>query len=374
MLPVNYTIQNLVLRKWRTLITIFGISLAIAVFAGMNAVTRTMTESFKATGHPSEVVVLESGALNMDFSNISRNSLTYVQTLNGVKAINGEPLVSPELYLGTLVQINNHEAEVAVRGVIPLARSVYGQVRLINGTWSKSGKHVVIGQVLSRKFGIGVGDELNMQRENWKVAGIISGNGRVYDQEIWTDLEDLAAVSNRKTYTSYLIQAVDSEAAESIVNTINEGRRFPLLAMPSPAFYKQSSAMASLMAGIGTFISVIIAIGSIFGAMNTMYSSVAARRREFGILGAIGYRPRAILGSLVFESILIALVGCFIGLIMASFLAFVPVDLPYLPIGTVRLGTSQIVAALIMSMVVGLLGGSLPALQAARQRTVDAMK
>jgi len=325
-----------------------------------------MVDSFKSTGLPDEIVVTERGAMIVDLSRIQRETLSYIQTLGGVMIENNKPLVSPEINLGTNVRILGREVELSVRGVRPIARNVYRQLKIVAGDWPSQGKKIVVGQSIANKYHIALEDSVSFQGESWTVTGILDGEGTVYNQEIWADLDEVAAVSQRKTFTNYVIRLRSPADVAVLVKEINSTQQYSLLATKAATFYSQSGAMAIFLAGIGTFISLVMAIGAIFSVANTMYSHTATRRREIAIMKAIGFKAKAILGAFVGESIMVGLAGGVLGLILASGIALVPVDLPYLPAGNVTLSGAQVSSALIMSVLVGLLGGLLPSIQAAR--------
>ena len=366
MIPMKYIAKNLIRRKGRTILTVAAVASIIAVFAAMNAVTQKMVNSFKSTGLSEEIVIMERGVMTVDLSRIQRETLSYVQSLPQVMIENSKPLVSPEMYLGTNVRIQGREVELSVRGVKPISREVYRQPKVVTGDWPSQGKKITVGQAIAHKYDIVVGDTIAFQGESWTVAGIVDGEGTVYDQEIWADLDELAAVSYRNTYTNYVVQLRSSADARILVEEINATQRYSLRALNAADFYRQSGAMAFFLAGIGKFISFVMAIGAIFGVMNTMYSHAAARRREIAIMKAIGFKTKAILGTFAGESMMLGLAGGVLSLILASGIALVPIDLPYLPAGKVTIGSGQVYSALIMSIFVGLLGGLLPSIQAAR--------
>jgi ABC-type antimicrobial peptide transport system permease subunit len=188
------------------------------------------------------------------------------------------------------------------------------------------------------------------------------------------DLDELAAATNRKTYSSYTLRASDAGAVPALLEAVNEGRRFPLSAQGAGDFYARTGAMAMFMAYIGTFISLVIAVGAVFGGMNTMYSAVSGRRHEIGVLRALGFRRSAVLTSFLAESLAISLVGGLIGLMFGLGLSMVPVDLPMLPAGRVGMGLTQVVWSLALALAVGMAGGLLPAFQASRLAVVDALR
>lgn len=374
MVPLKYIIRSLGRRKLRTLMTIVGVALVVAIYAAMSAVATTMLRSFQSTGSPDEVVVVQAGALALDFSHVNRGTLGYVQTLDGV-ALQGErPLVSPEMGLGCVAEVNGEERDLTIRGVTETARSVYRQVRLVEGEWPQPGQRVAIGHTASVKLGLGLGDSLSFEGERWTIVGILDGGGRVYDQEVWTDLDDLAAAANRRTYTSFVIRAENVAAAATLVEGINDNRQFPLQAQLAPDFYARTGGMSIWMATLGQFIAIIIALGAAFGGMNTMYSAVAGRRREIGVLRSLGFSRSAILLAFLLESLALCAVGGALGLVLGLGLSLVPIDVPFLPASRVTLELPQVMWSLVLALLIGLFGGGLPSLQAARMNLVDALR
>jgi ABC-type antimicrobial peptide transport system permease subunit len=368
-------LRSLARRKLRTIMTVLGVALVVAVYSAMSSVVETMIQRFKTTGALDEVVIVQSGAMTIDFSQIDRGSLTYVQTLDGLARDGDRPLVSPELCLGSIVCVRGKETDVVVRGVTEIASVVYQQVRFADkSNWPGPAHAAYVGRALAHKLSLQTGDTLELEGERWTVAGLTDSEARVYDHEVWVDLDELAAATNRKSYSSYTLRASGATAVPALIEAVNEGRRFPLSAQTGAEFYARTGAMAMFMAYIGKFISLVIAVGAVFGGMNTMYSAVAGRRQEIGVLRALGFRRSAVLTSFVCESVAISLVGGAIGLVFGLGVSMIPVDLPMLPTGRVSLGLTQVVWSLALALLIGLVGGLLPALQASRLAVVDALR
>jgi len=374
MVPIQYIYRNLGRRKLRTTMTVLGIALVVAIYVAMSSVADAMVKSFRSTGTPEEIVVTRAGSMAVDTSTIERSSLTYLQTLEGVAHQDGKPLVSPELWLGCVVRAGNREAEMSVRGITEVAPLVYRQVRIVEGNWPSTARGAVLGLSTAGKLGLGIGSDLEFEGASWTVEGLLSAGGRVYDQEIWVDLDDLAAASNRKTYTSYTLRTKTAETVAALTDTINEGRQYPLASQPAARFYAQTGAMSIVMAQIGTFIALVISIGAVFGGMNTMYSAVANRRREIGILRALGFGGGAVLTAFLLESIAIALLGGLVGLLFGFGLSLIPVDLPFLSQSPGSIGLDQIWQAFVLVLTIGILGGGLPTIRAARLRVIAALR
>jgi ABC-type antimicrobial peptide transport system permease subunit len=159
-----------------------------------------------------------------------------------------------------------------------------------------------------------------------------------------------------------------------MVDAVNEGRRFPLTAQAAREFYARTGGMEIFMAYLGTFISLVIAIGAAFAGMNTMYAAVAGRRREIGVLRALGYGRSAVLGAFLLESVMLCVLGGVLGLGLGWMLSMVPIDLPLLPTSRVGLSVAAVIESIVLALGVGLVGGGLPALQAGRLKVVDALR
>lgn len=374
MLPVTYILRSLSRRRARTAMTVLGIALAIALYTAMGAVADTMVGAFRATGLPDEVVIQQAGASNIDFSSVRRNALGYVQTLDGVAHEGGQPLVSPELILRSDVALGGAVHSVSLRGVTSAAPAVFREVQLAQGAWPAAGHTAAVGAALAEQHGLAVGDELELEGAAFTVAGVLASPGRVYDQEIWVDLDDLAAETARTGYSAFTVRALDAAAAAAMVEEVNGSRRHPVRAMSARDFYAQTGAMASAMAGIGRFVSMVLLLGALFAGMNTMYAAAAGRRREIGVLRALGYRRWAILTAFLAESLALALLGGAVGTALGLMVYFVPMDLPYLATNAIEVGAGPLIGALGVSLGVGLVGGLLPAWSAARTPVVDALR
>lgn len=376
LVPITYNLRSLSRRSVRTSLTVLGIGAVVAVYVVMTAVSTTMRGMFKATGHPDEVLITQPGALTPEFSSLPRSVATWLRTLPpvAVAAEGEEPLVSPELTLSATLEHQGRTKDIALRGVSPAAKVVYRDVTLLEGTWAGAGKRVMVGQQLARAMRVKVGDTLRLEKETWTVAGLFDGGGTLYEQEVWLDLDELGAAANRTELTSVLVRVRDASLTKDFVEELGAQRRQPLQAMAARDAYARVGGMSMWMASLGQFIALVIALGAIFGGMNTMYSAVAGRMREIGILRALGYRSGAVLLSFLTESVLVGLAGGALGGALALAVAQVPLDMPYLVGGAVALPPTAFVRGLVLAAAVGLLGGALPALQAARLKVVDVLR
>ncbi|MEM8885546.1 MAG: FtsX-like permease family protein [Planctomycetota bacterium] len=375
MIPLDYIVRNIRRRSRRALMTVVGVALVIGIYTVMSAVATTMVSGFRQTGTDDEVIVLQAGALTADFSSVARSAQVYVETREGVASREGVPLVSPEVRLGcTLATEAGGETSVDVRGIQAGRVAAYGQVELTDGAWPRSGFEACIGRPLADQLGVRIGSTLRFERAEWRVVGLMDSGGCVFDQEIWVDMDDLAATAQRRDISGFTLRAVDADHAASIIRAINENPQHALRARSAPAFYARAGASSAAVAGIGSFLALIIAVGAVFGGMNTMFANVAGRRREFGILRAMGYRRWNVLFAVLVESLLICGLGGLVGIALGFGFARIPFELPYLAHVAVRVQPAHVVQSLVLTILIGALGGLLPALLAARQHVVDALQ
>ena len=372
--PVSYNLRSLTERRGRTFLTLFGIAAVVSVFIVMSSVSGQMSSLFRTTGQADEVVVMQAGSVNPEFSAVSRSSAGWLKTQDGVaQAGAAGPAVSPELSLASRLE-KTPPADVMLRGVDPVALSFYREIKVDSGAAPAPGKRVLVGKQLARAQRIAKGDTLSFEGGAWVVAGIFDGGGTVYEQEIWTDLDDLAAATRRPGPTHFTVRATSPEAAKALVARVNDQHAEPLQALTSAAAYARIGGMSLWMSALGQFIAVTIALGAVFGGMNTMFSAVAHRRREIGILRTVGYRPFAILASFLFESLLLGLAGGLLGAALSFGVARLPLKIPFLIENQVGIGLGNIGSGMVLALAVAVLGGFLPALQAARMQVVQALR
>lgn len=371
--PVSYNLRSLFERRGRTALTLVGIAAVVSVYIVMSSVSGQMQSLFRTTGQPDEILVMQAGSVNPEFSAVSRSSSGWLKTQDGVAQGATGPWVSAELTLASRLE-KSPPADVMLRGVDPIAVTFFREIQVNSGEGPAAGKRVSVGKALARAQHISKGDTLRFEGTDWAVAGIFDGGGSVYEQEIWVDLDDLAAATRRPGPTHFTVRAVSPEAAKGLVERVNNQHAEPLQALTSAAAYARIGGMSMWMSALGQFIAVTIALGAVFGGMNTMFSAVANRRREIGILRTVGYRPAAILVSFLFESLLIGLAGGILGAGLSFVVARLPLKIPFLIENQVGIGAGAIGSGMGLALGVALLGGLLPALQAARMQVVQALR
>lgn len=375
LVPFSYNLRSLWLRKTRTVLTVAGIGAVVAIYIVMTAVSAQMTRMFKLTPARDEVFILQAGAITPEFSQVSRAELTWLASHAQVATEGGRPAISPELSLAAQVMVpSGGVRDAMLRGVDPSSLWFYREFVLESGTPLRSGNGVLVGVQLARAMHVRLGDELAFERQRWPIIGLFSMKGQVAEQEVWVDLEALSAAANRTDVTSLLVCAKSPADAVSLVDAVSSQRAEPVQALTAEAAYARVGGMSLWMSALGRFIAIIIALGAIFGGMNTMYAAVAQRHRELGVLRALGYRAGAVLLSMLFESVLVGLLGGVLGALLAFGMARLPLNMPFLLEGGVPIHLADVAAGLVLALLVGGLGGLLPAVQAGSTKVVDALR
>ena len=382
-IPLKYNVGSLWVRRVGTLMTALGIGLTVAIFITMQALVNGLDATFVETGHPNHLIVIRDGALNETNSYFNRDLLGTIKLLPGIRTDEtGEPLASGEL----LVVINHprvtgESSNVVVRGTTPAGLKLRPEMTLVQGNWFRRGlREIVVSESMSRRFqNMRLGDTLSMSRSSWKVVGLFSAGGTAHESEVFTDVEDVAQDWDRPIYTSLLLEASDAAAAQAIIQRVADDRRIHLQAVSQQKYFRDQTVSSIGIKGLGTFIALVMGVGSCFAAMNMMYATVMSRTKEVGTLRVLGFSRSSILSSFMVESILLALCGGLLGCLLA------------LPLHGISTGTANFVTfsevlfnfritprillqGMIFAGIVGIFGGALPARRASRVTLIEALR
>jgi putative ABC transport system permease protein len=382
--PLKYNLRNLFVRKTSTLFTAGSIALTVAVFITLMALVNGLKSAFVSTGSPRNLVVLRKNSDTETNSSVTPEDFQNVKYLDGVtRDGNGMPMASAEvIILINLPRLDNPQgSNIIVRGLSETGVTLRPQVRITEGRWFRSGsREVVVSEQVSHRFvSTRIGDQLRFGKSFWTVVGTFNAGGTAYDSEIWCDVNQLMNDFNRTSYSSVIAEARDGEALSQLIERIKEERRLKLDAISEPDYYGKQTTSALPVQILGTFVAIVMAIGAAFAAMNAMYTAVANRTREIGTLRVVGFSRLSIWISFAIESTLLAMLGGLLGC-----LAALPVN--GLSTGTTNFNTFSeiafkfrvsgglILVGLVFSALIGFFGGSLPALKAARETIVSALR
>lgn len=384
-IPVSYNIRSLRQRPVSTLTTALGMALVVAVFVAMNALAAGFSAALVGTGSPDNVLLLRKGAQQEMNSGIGRQGASVVAGYPFVATgTDGLPLISPETFVVVPLERVNQGgmANVVVRGVSPRAFDVRKGIRIVSGrTFTPGAREVVVGTAFASRFpNTGVGDVLRFAEQDWTVVGQFAAEGSAFESEVWGENEQFMPVFRGQVFQSITFRMRDASAFDGIKSTIESDPQLTLEAFRERDFYaNQSTMLAQILGFIAIFVAGIMGIGAVFGAINTMYASVASRGPEIGVLLTLGFRPRSVLASFLLEAVVMATLGGVIGcLIVLPINGLVTSTTNWASFSEVafafRVTPRLLLNGMIFAVVMGVIGGLLPARQAARQQVVDALR
>jgi putative ABC transport system permease protein len=365
--------------------TALGIALTVAVLLAILALVAGLRSALHATGNPRHVLVLRKGSDSELVSNFSREGFQDVKFKPGIaRGKSGEPLASLEMV--TVINLVSVDApdgiNVTVRGLSPTGIELRDGLKLVDGRWFEPGKReIVVGRSIAKRFPEArMGKKLRLGTGDWDVVGVMSAGQSATNSEIFADLNQLSSDFHRtEVLSSALLRATDAVAADGLVKDLTDDQKLNVRAELEKDYYDAQTTSAAPVEYLGIFVSIIMAIGSAFAAMNTMYAAVARRAREIGTLRVLGFSRASILFSFFTESVLLAALGGLIGIVLV------------LPLNGVTTGignfvtfsetafnfrvTPEIMArGLVFAMVLGALGGLSPAWNAAKKQILVALR
>lgn len=356
--------------------TVLGIAAVVAVFVAMVALGRGMAASFAATGSNDNLVVLQKGAFSQSLSSLPRSSRDIVRYVPHVKKRGEKLLVSPELAIEPWVTAPGRRGEIfmVVRGVEPVHLEVDDTIKVVRGSAELRGNRVLVGRAARHKLGgVRIGESIGMFGERWKVSGEFEAGGSSLEFVVLADLDDLMRASRRDELSCFTVKLDDPANAAAAIASLEADRRVLVTAMREQEYYASSGKTFAIVAQLGLMIAAIVTLGAVFGGMNTMYTAVAGRLREIGTLRALGFGRRAILLSFLAESALLGVSGGAMGVALGCLVDGLRLNVMT---ASMRFTVSPGVLAsgLALSLLVGVLGGLLPARGAARLEIVEAMR
>jgi len=385
-IPLFYSLRSIWQRRMTTILTLGGITLVVFVFAAVLMLANGLEETLVETGSDANVIVLRRSATTELVSQITRNSANIIKTHPEVKQLpDGKPLASTEL--NVIINLNkkgsNDMGNVSVRGISPEGLLLRPHLILTSGRMFTFGTNeIIVGKSLAEKFqGVELRKQLKFGDGQWTVVGFFDARGTAFESEIWGDVEQLMPAFGRPVFSVVLFQLRDPADFTSVKERIeSDPRTQSSIAKREIDYYRESSQTMSMFIKIlGLVVTIIFSIGATIGAMITMYAAVANRTVEIGTLRALGFRRRSILGAFLFESIVLALIGGAAGVALASLTSLIRIStinfstFSELAFGFV-LSPGIVLASLIFAVIMGILGGFLPAARAARMQIVSALR
>jgi putative ABC transport system permease protein len=384
-LIASYNLRSMLVRKGTAAMTAMGIAMVVAVFVMTLAIAQGFRATLVASGSPQNVIVLRKGATSETVSAVLKPDLPLIEALPQIaRDEDRQVLASPELVvIISLPRVSdNKPANAPVRGVGPKAFLVRDNVKIVEGRRFTPGlREINVGRMATGRFkGLAVGNDVRFGSTTWTIVGVFTAADASFESELWGDVDLMMPAFQRNGYQSVTAKLTDESAFDSFEAAIAGDPRLELKPERERDYYaEQSRTMTTVIRVFGTFVTLILSIGAMFGAMNTMYAAVAYRTREIGTLRALGFSRFKIVLAFLAESTALALVGGVIGCLLAlpvhglstgttNMASFSEVAFKF------RITPGLLAAGLLFAGLMGAAGGLLPAIRAARIPVARALR
>lgn len=382
-IPIRYNVRHLIDRWTATLSTVLSFGLVVGVFVVVMSLAVGLDRAFVSTGDPLNLLVMRAGAQAELQSGMGLAQYQIVRNLAGIaKDEDGLPLASPEVV--TVVnkpkRSDGARTNLQIRGLDLQGVKIRPKVHIVEGRMFKPGlREIIVSKRVAARFqDFGLGDQPHMGKGTWTVVGVFDAGGTAYDSEVWCDYQELMQEFNRPWLSTIALRAEDAVAAESLARLVEEDVRLQLGAQSERAYFEAQTAASGPLKAFGVSLAVVMSIGACFAGMNAMYASVANRAKEIGTLRVLGFKPSSIIVCFLIESVLIALIGGALGCLAAF-------PMNWVTTGTTNFQTySEVIfrlavtpglmgLGLAFAVAMGVVGGLLPAVSAARRPISEAM-
>ncbi len=385
-IPVIYNIRSVLQRPVSTALTALGVALVVAVFIGMLALANGFRAALVRTGSDANILVLRRGADSEMSSGLTREQASILSASAHVATgADGRPMVSPEVYV--VVPLPRPAdttaiANVVARGISSQAWNVRSNIQVVEGRKPASGRsEICLGRKLVSRFAnTGIGQTLRIANRDWTVVCHFEAGGSAFESEIWGENEQFMPVFRGEFFQSVTMRLRDAEAFDEAKRALESDPRVTVDVYRESDFYEQQSdVLGSILRVLAILITSIMAVGAMFGAVNTMYAAVAARAPEIAVLITLGFHPRSVLASFLAESAIIAAAGGLIGCVLAlpinglvtsttNWASFSELAFSF------RITPTLLLYGLSFAIVMGVVGGFFPARRAAKLPVVQVLR
>ena len=380
-----FNLRSLPERKGATVSAAVGIAGVAAVLVGVLAIAQGFRHAMTASGSPDIAIVLRAGADSEMTSNLTREEARLISDAPGIARDGGSSLSSAELFV--LIDLpkrsTNTSSNVPLRGVGTTAFDVRGSITMVQGRRFELGKNeVIVGAGAARAFaGLDVGKQVKIGSNTWDIVGVFTSGGGIAESEVWTDASVLQPAYHRDTYQSIYVRLADPAQYDAFKDALTTNPQLKIkVARLSEHYAEQSTMTTKFITTVGVFIASMMALGALFGALNTMYSAVSNRTREIATLRALGFGSLPVIVSVLTESLALSVVGGLLGAGVAylAFDGYQAATMNFQTFSQVTFAfavTGQLVlSAVLGAAALGLVGGLLPAIRAARMPIASALR
>ncbi|HXR33090.1 MAG TPA: ABC transporter permease [Verrucomicrobiae bacterium] len=384
--PISYNFRSIRARWTSTIVAVLGIAGAVGVFVAMLSLARGFKATLVASGSPDNALVMRAGSPSEMMGGVTLESIKVIQDAPGIARGPNGPLVTQEVVGVMPIPLisTGTDANVQIRGVSPNVLEIRKFVKIEQGRMFNAGvSEILVGKNASKTYsGLTLGNKIDMAGGHWEVVGIFDAGGSAFDSEIWCDSHVLNDILKRPSniFQSVTVHLASRDSFKTLKDSLTSDPRLNVDVIREVDYYaKQSTTMTTLITWLGGFVAAIMAIGAIFGALNTMYSAVSERGREIATMRAVGFSTRNVILSFLFEALLISIVGGIIGC-----LAVLPLN--GLTTNTLNFQTfsnlafafkitfNLLLMGVAFALVMGVLGGLLPAIRAAIRPVAVALR
>jgi putative ABC transport system permease protein len=383
-LPITYSLRSLGVRWKSTLLALVGIGLVVAVFVGLLSMASGFRLALRASGSAGNAIVLEKGAMSELGSTFSTAAGDWLANDPRIaRGSDGAAMISPELVAVVALpkRSNGELTNLGVRGVTPAAFNLRTEVTIVDGRRPQPGLFEIMAgrQAQNHIRGLQVGSRISLLRREFEVVGVFSAEGSSFESEIWGDFDAMASAFNRAgTENSLTVRLADSSVLPAFDRDLQANLQYPLTMTDERKYYEdQAGPLIGFLRSLAAFVGVVMGIGAVFAAMNTMYAIVATRTREVGTLRALGFSRSAVLMAFVLEGLMLALVGgvlgCLLSLLMNGMSASSSGSMGEVSFAF-RVMPTDLVYGLLFAVTMGVIGSFLPAVRAARLPIVSALR
>jgi len=379
-------IRTILQRSGASIVIIIGIAGSVAVMVSLLAMAEGLSKTIASTGQEDRALIFREGSNSEMSSGIAMTDLAIIENTQGIKKSEDGPMIAAEIF--TIIDLKKKGAvdtsNLPLRGVQEMSFKIRPELKIVEGKNFFPGKgEIIVGKGAANEYeGLELGNKIKIRDSEWTVVGIFSTGGDVHESEIWADLAVTQGAFRRGASASIaIVQMEENASITDLGATLELDPRLDLKVQGEVDFYEeQSSGASSLIQAFGYTVAVIMAIGAVFAALNTMYSAVSTRLVEIGTLRAVGFHGSSVLFALMIESMFLALLGGLLGaglsyLIFNGYTVSTLASVSFTQTAFDFAVTGEIIGqGLILALIVGFLGGVLPARRAATQDITEALR
>ncbi len=382
----RFSLQSLPERKGAALSSVFGIAGVVAVLVGVLSIAQGIRLMVESSGAPDNAIVLRSGSDSEMMSGLGGSQTEIITDAPGIARNDAGPIASPELFviINLPKRSTGTDANVPLRGVSTAAFDTRSSLTMVQGRRFTPGlSELVVGVGAAREFaGLDLGASLEVAGEQWPIVGLFEAGGGIAEGEIWADAAVVQGAYRRgNSYQSVYARLSSPGAFTEFKDALTSDPRLNVKVVRASDFYsEQSTVLRGIIVGLGSLIAGLMGLGAMFGALNTMYSAVAARSREIATLRALGFKSGPVILSVLFESLVLAFIGGLIGgsLAYLAFDGFRAATINFQSFSQIAfafdVNATLLRNGIVYAMLIGLIGGLFPAIRAARLPVATALR